>query len=82
MNPAERSLQARIAAYTLHSKVDGRAHTQKARDAFLAKFEAEVDPEGRLAPEERRRRALLARKAHMSKIALKSARARRKAVGE
>ncbi len=79
MTPADRTMRARIAAYTLHSQVDGTAHTQKARDAFLAQFEALVDPDCVLSPEERRRRALLARKAHMSRLAMKSAKARRKA---
>ena len=45
-------MRARIAAYTLHSQVDGTAHTQKARDAFLARFEAQVDPELKLASAE------------------------------
>lgn len=75
---AERSLRARIGAYALHSQVDGTAHTQKARDAFLARFETQVDPTGVLPPEERHRRALCARKEYMTRLALKSAKARRK----
>ena len=77
LTPAERSLRARLAAHTLHSKVDSTEHTRKARDAFLARFEAEVDPEGELAPEERRRRAEQAKRAHMTRLAMASAKARR-----
>ena len=35
----------------------GRTNTEPARRAFLARFEAEVDPEGRLPAEERAKRA-------------------------
>jgi hypothetical protein len=35
----------------------------------LARFEAEVDPESTLAPEERARRAAYARKAYFAKLA-------------
>ena len=45
----------------------------------MAKFEAQVDPEGTMLPAERARRAEHLRKAHFSRLALKSARARRKA---
>lgn len=57
LTPAERSLRGRLAAYTLHSQRDSRAHTEPAREAFLARFEKEVDPTGALSPEERARRA-------------------------
>lgn len=43
----------------------------------MAKFEAEVDPEQKLLPAERAVRAEHARKAYFSRLALKSARARR-----
>lgn len=46
---------------------------------MLAKFEAQVDPDGSLSPEERHLRAENARKAHFARLALKSARSRRKA---
>ena len=36
---------------------DRTARTRPARQAFLAKFEKEVDPDGKLAPAERARRA-------------------------
>lgn len=76
-SPAERVLQARAAAYVLHSKVDGKAHTANARAGFLARFERQVDPDGLLSPEERLRRALKLRKAHMLTLARKSAASRR-----
>lgn len=72
---AERSLAARIAA---HAKHDGRESTQAARNAFQARFERDVDPEGDLPEAERLRRAEHARKACFVGLALKSAKARRK----
>jgi len=73
----EAALRGRIGAYRLHATHDSRDVTAPARAAFLARFEADVDPEGALAPEERTRRAVCARKAHFAMLALKSARARR-----
>lgn len=54
------------------------AATARARAAFLARFEAEVDPDGELEPDERRRRALAARRADFARLALRSAKARRR----
>jgi hypothetical protein len=50
---AERSLRARLAAYALHAQRDSRETTANGRAAFLARFDCEVDPEGRLEPDER-----------------------------
>ncbi len=44
----------------------------------MSQFEAEVDPTGTLPPAERASRAEHARKAHFSRLALRSAQARRK----
>jgi len=77
MSPAERVLRARIAAYTLHATRDARETTRTAREAFLSRFEREVDPDHALPDAERRRRAEAAKKAYFSRLALKSARARR-----
>lgn len=77
LTPAERSLRARMAAYTLHAHSDPRETTQAARDAFLARFEHQVDPDRRLPEGERRRRAEAAKKAYFTALALKSSRARR-----
>lgn len=74
LSPKERSLRGRIGALRCHA--GGGTNTQPARDAFLARFEREVDPDGVLTPSERTRRADFARKAHMTTLALKSSRAR------
>ena len=79
MTPEQRSLQARMAAHSLHARVaNPAAHTAPARRAFLDRFEREVDPDGVLKPEERARRAEHARKAYFLKLALASAAARRR----
>lgn len=78
LTSAQRSLRARIGGHALHASVDSTAHTAPARAAFLAKFEDEVDPERILPEPERLRRAAHARKAHMARLAMASARARRK----
>jgi hypothetical protein len=77
LTPAQRSLRARAAALTLHSQIDSVAHTEPARRAFLARFDDEVDPDRKLTPAERSRRAERAKKAYMARLALKSARVRR-----
>jgi hypothetical protein len=77
LTPKERSLRAKLAAHELHARYDSREITAKARTSFLARFEADVDPEGKLPEAERRRRAEHARKAHFARMALKSAQARR-----
>ena len=77
LSPAERTLRARLAAHTMHAQHDARRTTASARAVFLARFEAEVDPDGRLTPEERRRRAEHARRAYFTRLALASAKARR-----
>lgn len=76
ISPAQRSLLARSGAYAQHAKHDVRDTTRAARDAFLRRFENEVDPRRELPEAERTRRALAARKAHMSRLALRSAKAR------
>jgi hypothetical protein len=81
ISPAERSLRARLAAYAQHGRRDPQEATAKARQAFLAKFEREADPDGVLSPEERRRRAESLRRAHFARLALASVKARRKAKG-
>jgi hypothetical protein len=78
MTPAERSLWARIGAHSLHAKYESSALTQKARASFLATFEEQVDPLHELSEAERLRRAQHARQAHMARLALKSAQARRR----
>ena len=77
LTPSERSLRARLAAHELHASRDSRKLTENARTAFLARFERQVDPDGTLHPVERARRAEHAKKAHMLRLALKSAEARK-----
>ena len=70
-----------MAAHAMWAKTEDRtARTAAARDAFLDRFEREVDPDGVLDPQERSRRADSARKAHMTRLAYLSsvARAKRK----
>jgi hypothetical protein len=77
LSPEQRSIRARLAAHTLHAKVtDPAAHTAPARQAFLDRFEREVDPDGTLSPADRARRAEHARKAYFTRLALASAKAR------
>jgi hypothetical protein len=74
---AERSLRARLAAHALHAQRDPRETTANGRAAFLARFEREVDPDGRLDLEERRRRAEQARSAYFTRLSLQAVKARK-----
>lgn len=76
MTPAQRTLRARIAAYALHATHNPTQTTAAARAAFLDRFEREVDPDGQLSVPERQRRAAAARRAHMTRLALASSKAR------
>ncbi len=78
-NPSLRALRARMAAHHLHAQIaDPSSHTAPARAAFMVdRFERQVDPDRKLTPEERARRAEHARKAYFIKLALRSAEARR-----
>jgi hypothetical protein len=53
----------------------------RARDGLWARFEREADPDGALAPEERRRRALLRQRRYYAALAIRSARARARKAG-
>lgn len=55
--------------------------TRPARTAFAARFEREVDPLGVLAPAERALRAEAAMRAHMLRLAERSADARARRQG-
>jgi hypothetical protein len=72
--PEERSLQARYAALTLHGSMSAEeriAHTSKARAGLEDRFlrEAGGDPH----------RAEILKRAHFTRLALKSSKARRQA---
>jgi murein L,D-transpeptidase YcbB/YkuD len=75
LTPAERRLRSRAAAYALHAQ--GGTATHAGTAAFLNRFEREVDPTGTLAPEERARRAMFARKSYMANLSLRAMKARR-----
>ncbi len=70
-SPEERSRAARIAALTRWSKQDPREGTAPARAAWHARFEDQVDPDRRLDPAERSRRAHEAMRRHMRLMALR-----------
>jgi hypothetical protein len=72
-------IAGRIGAHESWARTPDRAaRTRKAREAFLRRFEDQVDPDRTLPPAERAIRAEHARKAHFQRMALRSA-ARRKA---
>lgn len=77
LSPSQRRLRARLAALAMHARNDGRQVTANARKAFLDRFEHQVDPDGVLPDAERRRRAEYAKRAHMTRLALRSAQTRR-----
>jgi hypothetical protein len=70
------ALRGRIGGFVTASRYDSRTTTTAARDAFLARFEVQVDPDGALPVGERQRRAVAARRAYFSALAVKSAVAR------
>lgn len=74
LSPEERKLRARAAAYAQHAQ--GKTSTKAGTAAFLARFEAQVDPDGALTPQERARRAGFARKSYFASLALKASKAR------
>ena len=76
----ERKLAAQIAAHESWANTPDRsARTAPARAALMAKFENQADPDGTLLPAERARRAEHLRKAHFQRLALASAKSRRRA---
>jgi len=79
LTPSERALRARMAAHASWANTsDRRARTAPGRKAAMDRFERQVDPDGTLDPKERALRAEQAKKAHMTRLALKSAQARRR----
>ena len=82
LTPELRSLRSSIAAHESWARTEDRsARTANARRAALDKFEREVDPDGKLSPSERAKRAEHKRRAHFQRMALKSAQARRRRGG-
>ena len=78
LSTSERKLRASIAAHESWARTEDRVgRTEAARRTYRESFEALVDPDGRLDPAERARRGEHAFKAHMARLALKSAQVRR-----
>jgi hypothetical protein len=78
-SPSERTLIGRIGAETKWAQCeDPTAATAPGRAKFDERFYDEVDPERVLPEAERERRAGHARKAYFAKLALASAKARRR----
>ncbi len=64
-----KDMRARIAAEISWSRTaDRSARTRPARQAFFRRFELQVDPDGKLPPEERARRAEHALRAYMLQL--------------
>lgn len=76
LTPEQRSMRARIAAHARWSKEDPKPNADRGQAGLLLRFEREADPEGVLAPEERRRRAESRRREHMTRLAFQSSKAR------
>ena len=79
MTPEQRRLRAQIAANTRWSHPMARAdQADAARSALFARLEREVDPDGRLSPDQR---ALLVRAAaRLVSARLNAAKARKRAL--
>jgi hypothetical protein len=64
-----KNINARIAAEISWARTEDRsARTRPARIAFMRRFENEVDPDRKLPPDERARRANHALRAHMLRL--------------
>lgn len=76
---SNRALRARLAAHTRWARTpDRQAATAKARQANLDRWDRIVDPGGELDPALRSKLAANAKSAHYTRMALKSAQARRR----
>ena len=77
MTPArDRACWGRIGGLETVARHGGRQMTAAARRGFALRFERLVDPEGSLDPVERRARADAALRAHMLRLAARSAASR------
>lgn len=70
-------LAGRIGGLTKAARSAPEDLTRAATAGMLARFEREADPDNTLPADERRRRAEALRKAHMTRLALRSAQARK-----
>jgi len=77
---AGKDINRQIAAEISWSRTTDRsARTRPAREAFLRRFDREVDPDGVLPAAERRRRAEHAKRAYMLRLAKRAVNARKAA---
>lgn len=76
-DPKRMSQIGRLGAASQHAKHDTRATTRAARNAFLARFEREVDPDNALPPAERYRRAEAAKRAYFQRLSMLAADAKK-----
>jgi hypothetical protein len=76
----EMARRGRIGGLVTSSRHDPRETTKPGRAAFWSRFEREVDPDGLLSEDERRRRAEAARRAHFVRLANASVKSRQRAV--
>lgn len=77
MTPEQRALRSKLGAHTRWANcTDRTAATQPARDAFRDRWLDQVDPDRVLPAAERTKRANHAMRAHMTRMALNSAKAR------
>ena len=82
LSPQERTLRASVAVHTMWANCDDwSARTQPGRDAFRKSFETKLDPDGKLDPVERSKRADQLYKAHFKKMALAKSKKARGAAG-
>jgi hypothetical protein len=81
-SPSQRRLKAELMAnarWAAASKEQRHANAARARansPADLGYWERQIDPDGKLGPEERTRRATYAKKSYFAALALKSLKAR------
>jgi hypothetical protein len=76
--PEQRRLAARIGGISLHLYGDSDEIAARARHGLDEKFRREIDPEGVLTPAQLDKKLKLARRLHFTRLAKKSADARRK----
>jgi hypothetical protein len=78
MTSTQQQLAGRLGGLVKASRYNAQDLTVQARQGFLARFEREVDPAGKLDPLERQRRAAALKRAYFVRLAAKSAETRRK----
>ena len=78
LSPERAALIGSIGGFTTASRTDSHERTARARQAAYERYHDEVDPRNELPEDERHRRAKALERAHMARMRLLSAEARRK----